>query len=348
MHPTLNIDLKSTVKVSGHVRIENGDTVIEGKNKLTSQFLMNLMNHFAASSGPTACGMMYGRWIYQGVHLGTDTTTKTNATTTALTSPIGAPKIEDARSTDSWVTNGNTWNVAYTAVWNPGSVSGTVGEIGLYLLLDTHMTSGNGTIQMDGPGRLVSRFAVADSEFTAFTIDTTRPVVISWTLSFTTDGILTNLGAMNMASIAAATDRVSSDAHCAYNWAGKSCFMVLGSDTTTQNTGGMTALTSPIGTAPGTKASTQALATANPSTGVYQVTYTATWGPGTISGTVGEIGLYLFGPPSWPGITAVNWYQGPYLMARLSDANGHFESFSINTSVNLIIAWTMEFAFDTS
>jgi len=116
------------------VKIINGNTVIEGKNKITSRLLRDLANFIGGHTFPDNQGTLNryynnpaGNWVY----LGTDLTTPTNASTDALISPIGPTKCQTISST-AWQT-GNAFYVQWMATFNPGTVSGVVGEMGLYL-----------------------------------------------------------------------------------------------------------------------------------------------------------------------------------------------------------------------
>jgi len=122
------ITLDASVLVSGHVKIINGDTVIDGKNKITSRLLRDLANFIGGQTFPDNQGTLNryynnpaGNWVY----LGTDLTTPTNASTDALISPIGPTKCQTISST-AWQT-GNAFYVQWMATFNPGTVSGVVG-----------------------------------------------------------------------------------------------------------------------------------------------------------------------------------------------------------------------------
>lgn len=132
----------------------------------------------------------------------------------------------------------------------------------------------------------------------------------------------------------------------AYGWGGaSSSFMVLGNDIATATTFSMTSLVSPIGTAPGTKANSQSISNGSPSSGVYQVTYTATWNAGAVSGILGELGLYLYLRNTLVSAGGALDSVGGYLASRLASADGAFTSFSINTGAPLTIAWSIRFSF---
>lgn len=357
MHETLtknnedsqHIGVDASVLVSGHVRIENGDTVIEGKNKITSRLLRDLINFigghtFGDNNGTLnrAYNNTAGNWVY----LGTDTTTPTNSSTDALIVPIGSPTKCSTISSNAWNT-GNVYYVQWMATFNPGTVSGTVGEMGLYLYCGgSTLNSFMSTYSLQSSA-MVARYAVADGEFTSFTIDTTKPVIVVWTFKFETDLKILNYGLINLANHVACYDD-SSYYYCpCVNWtshsASYSC-MVLGTDTTTQNTVGMTALVTPIGSGIGTVPNTQSGSITQSAVGDYRLNLTAVWNAGTVSGTVGEIGLYLYGDIVWRGL-GTQYTQWPTMWARLSHADGHFSSFSINIGKNLTITWQWRFLF---
>jgi hypothetical protein len=120
--------------------------------------------------------------------------------------------------------------------------------------------------------------------------------------------------------------------------------MVLGTNTTTPTNISMTALVTPIGTAPGTKPNSQAGSTAALSNGA-SVTYTSTWNAGTVSGTVGEIGLYLYIQSTLAAFGAGTISPSAVFASRLSVADGDFTAFTINTAAPLTINWTVQFTF---
>ena len=125
--------------------------------------------------------------------------------------------------------------------------------------------------------------------------------------------------------------------------------MYVGSNTNTPTAYDRTVLVSPIGTSPGTAPNSIIGGTSNPSNGVYRLVITATWSAGIISGTIGEMALYLntfdtalqtFG---WSGPIAPP--AGNRLVSRLSVADGDFSAFTINTGNPLAITWTIQLSF---
>ena len=341
-----HIGVDAAVLVSGHVRIENGDTVIEGKNKITSRLLRDLVNFIGGNTFGDNNGTLnryYTNTAGNFVYLGTDTTTPTNSSTDALIAPIGSPTKCSTISSTHWNT-GNVYYVQWMATFNPGTVTGTVGEMGLYLYCGgSTLGSFMSTYALDGSA-MVARYAVADSEFSAFAIDATKPVVVVWTFKFETDLKMLNYGLINIGNHVACYEDTSNFYCPCVSWTSKTTYMVLGSDTTTVNTVGMTALVTPIGTPPGTLPNTQSGSIVQTAVGDYKLNLTAVWNAGTVSGTVGEIGLYLAGDNTWRGV-GIQYTQWVLMWARLSHADSHFSSFVIDTGKNLTITWQMRFLF---
>jgi hypothetical protein len=112
-------------------------------------------------------------------------------------------------------------------------------------------------------------------------------------------------------------------------------------------TGATTGLSSAVATA----ASSQAGVTSNPS-GSYRIAWTATWNAGTLSAIdISELGLFL----NIIGSTPLNTLQ-PFatglgtqntaaMFSRLSNADGDFSTFTVNTSVPLTIEWRLTLTF---
>jgi hypothetical protein len=130
-----------------------------------------------------------------------------------------------------------------------------------------------------------------------------------------------------------------------YNWN-----IYIGSDTSTTTTVGMTSLVSPIGNAPGTAPNTKSISGAYYSTSTTPVviTWIATWNAGTVSGTLGETGLYLWDLYYYNGLrplTNASYATNPALASRLSAADGSFTAFTINTAAALTVTWTVSLVY---
>jgi hypothetical protein len=180
------------ILVEGLVTVRQGKKVIararnhwvdQGLRGLISQIIWSLWNN--ASSSLTYAYPWYNSWK---MYLGSDTATPTTTTMTALTAPIGTAPGTSPNSQSASVKDGSTdgiWSVTYLATWNAGTVSGTVGEIALYLrALD------NAAFQWQASGNLqpsvvmASRLSSADLDFSSFVIDTTKPLTVEWKVQF--------------------------------------------------------------------------------------------------------------------------------------------------------------------
>jgi hypothetical protein len=126
---------------------------------------------------------------------------------------------------------------------------------------------------------------------------------------------------------------------------GAASSIYIGSDTVTPTTVSMTALKSPIGTAPGTAPNTFSVSYSINinSTVPATVLYTAVWNAGTVSGTLGEVGLYVKGYTG--GLSGTSYATNPGLGARMASADGAFTPFTITTTVALTVSWFVKFVY---
>lgn len=178
-----------TIKMEGIVKIQNGDTCIKAKNKFVQTTLQHIANMISGSGWVSYSGLyFYGPLLYYNMYIGTDTTTPTLYNSTALSLPIGTSPGTVPNSINGSVTNPSNgiFNMVITATWNQGRVSGTVGEIALYLNM---YPAGNlkpfqlsNTNYNPNSAIMASRLSVADGAFSAFTINTGNPLSIAWTI----------------------------------------------------------------------------------------------------------------------------------------------------------------------
>jgi hypothetical protein len=159
----------TTLKLFGEVEIENGDTKIKGRNHWVGAGLETLAAFIGTGSG-TTINVPTSNWY---ILLGTDTKTLTNVTMSTLVNPISTWPNLKSTSGNYYSGSTNAVSVAYTAVWLPGTVSGNIGEIGLYLTL-------NGGVYPGGNPGMVARLSVADGSFNVFTVNTNNPLNIVW------------------------------------------------------------------------------------------------------------------------------------------------------------------------
>lgn len=350
--PNNNLSLESTVNVSGTVRIENGDNVFEYDNKITGVALAYFTSIFAGHVMTDRTFQNY-RWSTVAnnfVVLGTDTTHPTLWNTTALTSPIGtAPGTKPVAMNAATSQLGNDFFLTWLFTFPAGTMAGTVGEMAFYWNTNGGLCANNANLPVAGSS-LNSRLSVADGEMAPWLIDSQKPIIITWTYKFTSDGRLLAPALMNLLNISTSSWDASNYSLMSYNWGAKSTWMVIGQDQVTPNNiGTTTGLTTPMntGAGTGTKASSQVLTTSNPSNGVYKCTWSATWNAGTITAgsTLGEIGLFLVG---WNYLQAY-YFSGntttAYLHARLSSAQGHFTAQAIDSTKPLTVSWTITFTF---
>ena len=202
--------LGGSIKVRGYVDIINGDyKQLHKKNHFTFPLFVQLVNVLGNGSA-TGSGYLYqfpfANWGTTNVFaptmtLGTDTTTHTTIGMLNIATPIGGfPAIQPNGLSGSTGTITNGAVVTFTATWNPSTVSGTVGEVGLFIQYNTPsyqyipssgvnsglITFGAGnTILSYAVPLLGSRLSVADGDFTAFAINTSAPLTINWTIQFT-------------------------------------------------------------------------------------------------------------------------------------------------------------------
>jgi len=119
------------------------------------------------------------------MYLGTNTTIATFPSIVGLVSPIGAsPGTRPNSWSSSYGSITNGYQVAYTATWNAGTVSGTIGEIALYGNFTASYHTGGISGAWGTHTGMLSRLSVADGDFSSFTINSAYPLVIVWTVQF--------------------------------------------------------------------------------------------------------------------------------------------------------------------
>jgi hypothetical protein len=166
------------IGIRGTVKIENGEYIAIGRNHWVGQGLETIGSYLINS---TSVNTGSYNW---NMYLGSDTSTPTIVSMTSLVSPIGtapgtAPNTT-SRSGTYYSTSTTPVVIIWTATWNAGTVSGTLGEVGLYLWINIgYLTNGTTT---SSPG-LASRLSAADGSFTAFTINTAAALTVTWTVS---------------------------------------------------------------------------------------------------------------------------------------------------------------------
>jgi hypothetical protein len=160
------------LKLFGKVEIENGNTKINGRNHWVGTGLETLAAFIGSTSGASV-NVTTSKWY---MLLGSDTTTPTNVTMSSITTPISKQPNINLVSGSYFSGSTSAVLIRYTSVWLPGTVSGTIGEVGLYLTLS------GGYYPVGNPG-MVARFSVADGSFNAFTVDTNKTLNINWDIN---------------------------------------------------------------------------------------------------------------------------------------------------------------------
>jgi hypothetical protein len=170
------------IGIRGTVKIENGEHIAIGKNHWVAQGLETIASYLVSNAG--GWGGMWGAVYNWNIYIGSDTSTPTTVSMTSLVSPIGtAPGTAPNTNSYSGVyysTSTTPVVLTYIATWNAGTVSGTLGEAGLYLIINTGGLANGAAASSPG---LASRLSAADGSFTAFTINTAAALTVTWTVN---------------------------------------------------------------------------------------------------------------------------------------------------------------------
>jgi len=187
-----NTETKVTDKIiiTGEVWFKNGDKETRHfRNHFVLYGLFACANWFAATNLGTASDVPARAWAtspftYGTMTLGTNTTTPTVASMTALVAPIGSGigTIPNSQAGSTGSTSTSAWAL-YTATWNAGTITGTVGEVGLFLNISTSLVTFGATPSVTAR-TFASRLSVADGDFTAQAINTSYAFTANWQLTF--------------------------------------------------------------------------------------------------------------------------------------------------------------------
>jgi len=140
------------IKIKGYVTIWQGDgknkkfIVKRAENRFVDAGLKGLVSALACSAIAVTAPSGISSWSYNPqIYLGSDTDISTTHEMNVLAAPIGiAPGT--APNTISGINRTNpssgVWRTSFVAVWHAGNVSGTVGELGLYLRPFTEFAAG--------------------------------------------------------------------------------------------------------------------------------------------------------------------------------------------------------------
>ena len=184
--------VKDAIIIEGIVEITNGDTHIIANNSVVNQGLAALVSIMSISGMlPNTSPAQF--WLGAGngsMRVGQDTVTPTQSTTTLLSAPIGAGlgTIPNSQTISNSNPVAGQWQVTYTSLWNAGTVSGTLGEVGLFLFIWTAaqgLQPAGGANVAPTTHTMFSRMASADGKFVSFAINAAVPLAISWVIRFT-------------------------------------------------------------------------------------------------------------------------------------------------------------------
>lgn len=169
--------------IQGKVTMKSGDKIIfqNKTNHFVDHALLGIMSILASKTA--SINLPTYTW---NIIVGTDTTTLTTHNMTDLVAPIQnegvsiAPNIKNVFLLDD--SANNHWGITFNAIWNAGTISGTIGEMGLWLLMPNNTTfQWTSNTPVSG---MASRLSVADSDISAILIDDTTITTLDWDIDF--------------------------------------------------------------------------------------------------------------------------------------------------------------------
>jgi len=180
-------DSNDRIRIHGRVTIFQGEgenkeiLVNRAHNKWVKNGLKGLLSYFVLSGYESSDKRDFSAQLMK-IYLGTDQANATTHDLTALKNPIGASPGTAPNTTSGEnlqkISDGH-FRIAYMAIFNLGTVSGTVGEAALYLGMPDSLAAG-AMVSTQMPAVMVSRCSVADGDFSAFDIDTSKSLAILW------------------------------------------------------------------------------------------------------------------------------------------------------------------------
>ena len=182
------------IVITGSLEITNGPKHAGPyRNHFVNSALQALMyilltNAYNYTSSGIYCDIAFAPLNPQTMYLGTNTTVATFPYMNMLVNPIGnSPGTGPNSFSFSYGSITNGYQAIFTATWNAGTVSGTIGEMALYGSAATTYYTGTqtGSELWEGSSAvMLSRLSVADGDFSSFTINTSYPLVVAWTIQF--------------------------------------------------------------------------------------------------------------------------------------------------------------------
>jgi hypothetical protein len=184
------------IRIRGFVEVCNGTYRQRFKNHFVGTMLNQLINQIATDTSiqSTTVSGAFGFGDWSGISdsymlIGTDTSNRTTISTGGLSAPIGGatPVKPNTQSGSTQLLLGTGAAVILTSTWNAGTVTGTVGEIGIYGRSNAgaNLIGFGSRFYGTGSSFFSSRLSVADGDFTGFAINVAAPLTINWTIQFT-------------------------------------------------------------------------------------------------------------------------------------------------------------------
>lgn len=182
-----------TIKINGIVDINNGDNKFESSNHMLNNgfkaifgiLLLTYVSRFTGYPYNRTCSVQFpiNSWY---IRVGTDTTTITTPTMSGLTSLIDiAPSMKQVIVTDG--TDTGHYKITYRCIWDAGTISGTIGELGLYMRAGEQISQwsayGNNVV-IAADVKMIARLSSADGLVSPIIIDETKPLIIDWNMNF--------------------------------------------------------------------------------------------------------------------------------------------------------------------
>ena len=176
--------MREKLKVKGYLVIKNGDTVVRGKNHFVDGMMKMIISFLGAKI--TVTGQKSAPLYHWSIYLGSDTSTPTTHDMTSLVSPIGSAPGTPPDYKGGLLDNPSpgVYRVEYIATWFTGSISGTVGEVALYLTTTDRFSWSDGGWYCNAGENMVSRSSAADRTLQQFTINPSKPLSVTWTIEF--------------------------------------------------------------------------------------------------------------------------------------------------------------------
>lgn len=180
------------MKITGTYSVMNGDNNFSAKNKFVKKGLHGIMLPFVVYCDSSTTDE-YGFGHNMKIKVGDDTSTETVVGMDSLTSLTNGSPDNTSITVHQ---DGDEYYAVYTSTWESGNITGTLGELGIFLYLpndevNADDTSKNPPYDADyrmGSVSMLSRVCEADGDFTSFEIDDTEPLTIEYRLSLTFQG----------------------------------------------------------------------------------------------------------------------------------------------------------------